>query len=185
MGTIPKTEGATMTCVECSTELECHMSTYSGSYQNKLQWQNPDGSAHYKWIGTDKDGNAKFKCVLPETKPPETKPTQQELDSKSKTPPGYHDEDGHLVKDNSKPTNEKHLQERQDEIKNLPPVPKLDDDKASKVIQETELLNSIEELVMATLKKYEIAPSPQKAGMFTRIIYNTYFSPKFEKASKI
>ncbi len=164
MGTVPKSEGATMTCLECQTKLECHMSTYSGSYQNKLQWQNSDGSAHYKWSGTDEQGNAKFKCMIPDTKPPETKPTQQQID---------------------KPTNEEHLQNKQKEIKNLPPIPKLDDEKTAKVIVETELLNSIEDLVMATLKQYEISPSPQKAGMFTRIIYNTYFAPKFEKASKI
>jgi len=159
MGTIPKTEGATMTCLECSTKLECHMSNYKGDFQNKLQWQNPDGSAHYKWSGTNEDDTPKFKCVLPETKAPETAPTQQETDS-----------------------NQKHLQEKQEEIKNKPDIPKLEDDRQAKVIQETELLNSIDTLVMATLKQYDAAPSPQKVGMFTKIIYDTYFAPKFEKA---
>jgi len=162
MGTIPKTEGATMTCLECSTKLECHMSTYSGDFQNKLQWQNPDGSAHYKWNGTDDKGNAKFKCMIPETTAPKTTPTQEESDS-----------------------NTKHLKQKQEEIKNKEPVPPLDDEKAAKVISETELLNSIDTLVMATLKQYEVAPSPQKAGSFTKIIYDIYFAPKFEKASKI
>ncbi len=180
---VEKIEGATMTCQECKTDLVCHMSTYSGSYQNKLQWQNPDGSAHYKWSGTDKEGNAKFKCMLPETEPSETKPTHEKPDSKPKPPPGWHDEHGHLEKD--QPTNEEHLKNKQNQIENLPPVPKLNEDKANKVTEETELLNSIEELVMATLKQYEVAPSWQKAGMFTRIIYDTFFAPKFEKASKL
>jgi len=156
---IEKKEGATMTCQECSTKLECHMSNYKGDFQNKLQWQNPDGSAHYKWNGTDDKGQPKFKCVLPETAAPETAPTQQENDS-----------------------NQKHLQEKQEEIKNKEPVPNLEDEKAAKVISETEMLNSIDTLVMATLKQYDAAPSPQKVGMFTKIIYDTYFAPKFEKA---
>jgi len=168
---IEKKEGATMTCQNCKTELVCHMSTYEGDFQNKLQWQNPDGSAHYKWNGVDDKGNAKFKCMLPETDTMVDKKSTQTVPQE------------HISTDNQ--LNEEHLKKKQEEIKNKPTVPTLEDDKAAKVISETELLNSIDTLVMATLKQYEVSPSPQKAGSFTKIIYDTYFAPKFEKASKI
>lgn len=46
-----KREGATMVCSRCGEKLVCGMSNYRHPYANKLQWQNPDGSAHYKYDG--------------------------------------------------------------------------------------------------------------------------------------
>lgn len=62
---VQKTEGATMTCQNCKTELVCHMSSYEGSFENKLQWQNQDGTAHYKWKAP-----GKFDCILPQSQEP-------------------------------------------------------------------------------------------------------------------
>ena len=56
-----KVEGAEMTCKGCGTELICHMSNYKGDFKNKLQWQNEDGTAHYKFNGKD------YSCNIPET----------------------------------------------------------------------------------------------------------------------
>ncbi len=52
-----KKEGATMTCGQCGAKLVCRMSTYKHPYTNKLQWQNQDGTAHYKYNG------GKFTCT--------------------------------------------------------------------------------------------------------------------------
>ncbi len=46
-----------MTCHQCGDKLVCGMSNYKHPYTNKLQWQNPDGSAHYKYDG------GKFTCT--------------------------------------------------------------------------------------------------------------------------
>ena len=53
---IEKREGATMDCKSCGEKLICRMSNYKHPYTNKLQWQNQDGSAHYKYDG------GKFTC---------------------------------------------------------------------------------------------------------------------------
>jgi len=74
---IEKVEGATMICQECKEELECHMSKYEGNYEDKLQWQNKDGSAHYNFAGKNEDGSVRFKCVIP--KKVEAKPVQETI----------------------------------------------------------------------------------------------------------
>ena len=56
-----KKEGATMTCQNCDTDLICRTKDYGGNYEPALQWQNFDGSAHYK----TKDGK-NFSCNIPE-----------------------------------------------------------------------------------------------------------------------
>lgn len=58
MSNVVKQEGETKKCESCGDKITVRMSAYSGSYANKLQWQNEDGTAHYKWIGTDK-----YECV--------------------------------------------------------------------------------------------------------------------------
>lgn len=45
---VQKTEGATMECRNCGTELTCRLKDYGGNYKSSLQWQNEDGTAHYK-----------------------------------------------------------------------------------------------------------------------------------------
>lgn len=75
---VQKTDGATMTCQNCNTKLTCRMSSYEGSFENKLQWQNPDRTAHYKWKSP-----GKFECVLSEQVKPDNneflKQKQEEL----------------------------------------------------------------------------------------------------------
>ena len=46
-----------MVCHQCGEKLVCRMSNYKHPYTNKLQWQNQDGSAHYKYDG------GKFTCT--------------------------------------------------------------------------------------------------------------------------
>jgi len=57
---VEKTDGAEMTCKSCGTELICHMSDYRADFKNQLQWQNEDGTAHYKWIS-----KGKYNCIIP------------------------------------------------------------------------------------------------------------------------
>jgi len=56
---VEKKLGAMMTCQNCGTLLTCNQIEYMG--ETKLQWQNPDKSAHYKFI-TD----GKFECNIPD-----------------------------------------------------------------------------------------------------------------------
>lgn len=71
---VDKVEDAEMTCKSCGSDLVCHMSKYEGGFENKLQWQNTDGSAHYKWKSP-----GKFDCVIPE----ENNETPKQTESKS------------------------------------------------------------------------------------------------------
>ena len=56
-----KKKGVKTTCNTCGNEIICKMSTYE-EYDNQLQWQNYDGTAHYsiKWL-------RKFYCNIPKT----------------------------------------------------------------------------------------------------------------------
>lgn len=65
-----KQEGATMVCSSCGEKLTCRMSNYKPPYTNKLQWQNQDGSAHYKY------DDGKFTC---NTQAKESKQLKQAL----------------------------------------------------------------------------------------------------------
>lgn len=56
-----KKEGATMICKQCGTTLICKLKDYGGNYPPALQWQNIDGTAHYK---TDDGKN--YSCTVPE-----------------------------------------------------------------------------------------------------------------------
>lgn len=57
---VTKEENAKMTCMKCNTLLTCRTKEYKGDYAPKLQWQNEDGTAHYKTT----DGKD-FTCVIP------------------------------------------------------------------------------------------------------------------------
>lgn len=75
MSSTPKKEGAKQTC-SCGTLLECHLKEYPG-FPAKLQWQNSDGSPHYKFAGTkiiDGKKVTQLNCKKPEKKE-EIKPT--------------------------------------------------------------------------------------------------------------
>lgn len=58
---VAKKEGAQMSCKSCGTDLICHTKDYGGNYAPTLQWQNSDGTAHYK----TSDGK-NFSCNIPE-----------------------------------------------------------------------------------------------------------------------
>lgn len=77
--TVTKTDGATMTCKQCGTNLICRLKDYGGTYAPSLQWQNQDGKAHYK----TSDGK-NFSCNVPEDQSDE----QQTSIQNSLTVPG-------------------------------------------------------------------------------------------------
>ena len=56
-----KKDGATTTCKNCDTDLICRLKDYGGNYPPVLQWQNYDGTAHYK---TDDGKN--YVCNIPD-----------------------------------------------------------------------------------------------------------------------
>lgn len=76
---VTKKEGATMECKNCDTELICRLKDYGGDYKPTLQWQNYDGTAHYK----TSDGK-NFSCNIPE----EDGETKQTHIPSSPTTPG-------------------------------------------------------------------------------------------------
>jgi len=51
MGKIEKKEGEKMDCLNCGRELVCGWSKESENFKAKLQWQNSNGKAHYKFSG--------------------------------------------------------------------------------------------------------------------------------------
>lgn len=55
-----KKDGATTICTQCGANLVCNLKDYGGNYKPTLQWQNYDGTAHYKTA----DGK-NFECNLP------------------------------------------------------------------------------------------------------------------------
>ena len=62
MSKVEKKVGNTMTCGTCGNKLTCREKTYpaSGNYAARTvtQWQNEDGSAHFKWVSDDN-----YQCV--------------------------------------------------------------------------------------------------------------------------
>jgi hypothetical protein len=46
--TVIKKEGATQTCGKCGTDIICRLKEYGGNFAPTLQWQNYDGTAHFK-----------------------------------------------------------------------------------------------------------------------------------------
>ena len=58
---VTKKEGAEMTCNQCGTDLICRLKDYGGNFAPSLQWQNFDGSAHYRTT----DGK-NFSCNIPD-----------------------------------------------------------------------------------------------------------------------
>ena len=61
---VEKKLGAEMDCDSCGTHITCNKKTYA-AFKDKpertvLQWQNEDGTAHYKWIS-----EGKYDCIIP------------------------------------------------------------------------------------------------------------------------
>lgn len=50
---VEKKEGAIMDCLNCGNELKCGWSKPSDTFKQKLQWQNKNGKAHYKFENGD------------------------------------------------------------------------------------------------------------------------------------
>lgn len=78
-----KKDGATMTCNNCDTELICRMKEYGGNFASTLQWQNYDGTAHYKTT----DGK-NFTCNIPdEEETAQTRITSESAKTEGDAPP--------------------------------------------------------------------------------------------------
>jgi len=63
---VVKKEGATQTCGKCGTDLICRLKDYGGNFAPTLQWQNFNGTAHFKTT----DGK-NYNCNIPEDEEPE------------------------------------------------------------------------------------------------------------------
>ncbi len=50
-----------MNCTQCDSDLVCRLKDYGGNFAPTLQWQNYNGTAHYK----TSDGK-NFECNIPE-----------------------------------------------------------------------------------------------------------------------
>ena len=55
-----KKQGVRTTCTKCRSDIICRMSLYT-NHENKLQWQNENGEAHYT------DNDKKYTCKIPIT----------------------------------------------------------------------------------------------------------------------
>lgn len=77
-----KKEGATTTCKNCDSDLICRLKDYGGNFAPALQWQNFDGSAHYKTT----DGK-NFNCNIPDDKEQEQTRIPTEAAPPECTPP--------------------------------------------------------------------------------------------------
>ena len=58
---VEKKEGATQTCGKCGTDLICRLKDYGGNFAPSMQWQNFDGTAHFK----TSDGK-NYACNVPD-----------------------------------------------------------------------------------------------------------------------
>ena len=56
-----KKEGATQACGKCGTDLICRLKDYGGNFAPTLQWQNFDGTPHFK----TSDGKT-YACNVPD-----------------------------------------------------------------------------------------------------------------------
>ncbi len=68
-----------MTCSQCDSELICRLKDYGGNFPPSLQWQNYNGTAHYKTT----DGK-NFSCNVPN----EEETAQTRIPSETATTPG-------------------------------------------------------------------------------------------------
>ncbi len=76
---VTKKEGAEMTCNQCGSDLVCRLKDYGGNFASSLQWQNSDGSAHYRTT----DGK-NFSCNIPD----DAEEGQTKITTPSATTPG-------------------------------------------------------------------------------------------------
>ena len=86
------TEGQTKNCGYCKTPL-IHVkiiSTWNGSSEEKLQWQNvADSKPHFKWAGEEPDGKAKYNCLMPKITTSEST-VQETVEQPKKEPVNLH-----------------------------------------------------------------------------------------------
>ena len=76
-----KKEGATQTCGKCGTDLICRLKDYGGNFAPTLQWQNFDGTPHFK----TNDGKT-YNCNVPDEE--ETAQTRIPTEAPCATTPG-------------------------------------------------------------------------------------------------
>ena len=78
---VVKKEGATQTCGKCGTDLICRLKEYGGNFAPTLQWQNFDGTPHFK----TPDGK-NYTCNVPDEE--ETAQTRIPTESPPARTPG-------------------------------------------------------------------------------------------------
>ena len=63
MTTLNKVKGQKAACPSCNNVIICVEKAAVGNYPAKLQWQNPDGKAHYNFNHTKPEGDPeRFTC---------------------------------------------------------------------------------------------------------------------------
>jgi hypothetical protein len=141
-----KTEGAMAACPKCGATLVCRMTEYAG-YSNYLQWQwENPHKAHY-----DSHGNCR------------------PMDNYAPPAPDNPNTDDHQ-------SNQKHMKEVQEQIKNLDKIPEVTGPKKALIDEETLLLLQIRKHVTKIVKEYEIAPHEGMIWQMTETIYHNYFT---------
>ncbi|MCZ6581621.1 MAG: hypothetical protein O6761_00395 [Thaumarchaeota archaeon] len=82
---VVKKEGATQTCGKCGTDLICRLKDYGGNFAPTLQWQNYDGTPHFK----TNDGKT-YACNVPDKEETEQTriPSEIPTEAPAATTPG-------------------------------------------------------------------------------------------------
>ena len=78
---VVKKEGATQTCGICATDLICRLKEYGGNFAPTLQWQNYDGTPHFK----TSDGKT-YACNVPDTEETEQTRIPSEIPTQTAPP---------------------------------------------------------------------------------------------------
>ena len=122
------------------------MSDYQGDFKNKLQWQNSDSTAHYKYNGHE------YSCVIPDEieLKPEVESSNEFLNKKQEEIKNQQSEDEKQTAENKSLWFSK--------------------EKLMLIDKEIDKLIVIESLVTKKLSTGDLPPNPQKVGMFVKII---------------
>jgi len=163
---VEKIDGAKMKCRSCGTDLICRKKEYSGNFAAALQWQNHDGSAHYK----TKDGK-NFECNVPEDNESKEVTTQKTIVETNTS-----DKNNTSTTASTPPTSEDYLKEKQNELQNkITSTYSLTEGLKERIKEETIRLYLVDQEITNTLKNFLGEPSPNGAqvGKFSNHIIDT------------
>ncbi len=155
-----KKEGARMECLNCGHDLICRTKDYGGDYKPKLQWQNEDGTAHYK----TKDGK-NFECVLPQDDESQEVHTEETIIETNTS-------DGNYIPNTATK-------------KELEKVPEIDPELGQQMDDETLLQYQVYLRTRKFIEKFENNPNGGMIGEFKKHNFKKFFKPNFKKGSEV